>query len=224
MPATRSQESQGAMSFLKIVNHGKSTVFAKKVKEDDFNVVKREYEFKDEKRVAFENHFSDITGKIESVYFNNGEYGEELVIKVKDDNETFQINLGVPRLCKSSMFAYDFLKKLPNVNLTKDVTLKPYDFVTKDTGKTRTGISLSQDGVKLTDAYYDFKNKKNLKKNTPPFLKAGSSSDDKTLHNIETKKFYKNELSKLKFEKDAPDTKQEEKKTNKNNNSDDLPF
>ena len=51
------------------------------------------------------------------------------------------------------------MEKLPNLDLSKEVTLKPYDF-TDDKDKRIQGISITQDEVKITSAYYDAETKK----------------------------------------------------------------
>ena len=192
MPVITNSSTSGNNKYLTIVNHNNQTVFAEKCNKGDIGAVEREYEYNNEKRTKSEFHYKAVVGKITNVRFkDDDEFGEKFEIFVKDDVFTFVISMNVASLGKGAIFAYSFLKFLPNIDLTKDVTLTPYNFVDKETGKTKTGFTVIQDNVKVSDAYYDYNTKKNIKKEVPPMLKKGSSKDQKTLHNINTKEFFK---------------------------------
>ena len=61
----------------------------------------------------------------------------------------------------SSNYAEDLLKKIPNIDLTKQVSLKPYSFE-DDKKKIRKGISVVQGEVKIKSFFQDPVTKKNL--------------------------------------------------------------
>lgn len=104
--------------------------------------------------------YPGITAKITKVELQDGKYGKNVLIHMTDDNdESFIVSLGA----ENSSTGVPFMSALPNIDLTKDVTLKPYpDFVTKEGVQKRAGLSIKQDGSPVKDAFYDFEKKENL--------------------------------------------------------------
>jgi len=91
--------------------------------------------------------YPGIKGFITGVTLYEGEYGTNVNIAIKDSNdEEFTLSLKA-----NSKFGEDFLHKLPNVDFTKEITIKPYDFE-KD-GRRNSGVSLTQNDVKLNNAF-----------------------------------------------------------------------
>ena len=208
----------GNITFLKIVP---GAIIAKKTTEDDIRAVKREYEDANGKKGhVFERQFDNLSGIISNISFNKGNYGEEFIILIKDDGENYRLSMNISQI-KNSLYANSFLSKLRNIDLTKEVTLKPYDFITKE-GKKQTGMTVTQDGNKLGNSYYDTKTKKLLVKSFPTIENwSESTQEDRDMYNLQLKSFYKKEVSKLKF----PETpKKVEKKAEDVPESDDLPF
>lgn len=110
----------------------------------------REYESSDGvKGEKWELVFNQLFGKILNIEFHDGEYGKNLLITVSDGTEeyTLSLNTGTP-------FGEDMLKKLPSVDLTKEVSLTPYAFE-DDKGKTKKGMTVKQDGVAIKNFFYD---------------------------------------------------------------------
>ncbi len=97
-----------------------------------------------------EKHFESITGKINNIAFVETEFGTLLQLTLVDDfiedsePDTLSINT-------STEYAKDIMKKLPNVDLTKQVTFKPFCFTPE--GKTEDnkvkGVTLTQEGTKV---------------------------------------------------------------------------
>lgn len=87
------------------------------------------------------------TGKIEKIEFKESEYGETCNIEFND--AYLQLNT-------AGRYFADFATKIKNADLAKEVTLHPYDFEIEG-GKRKTGISVQQEGKKLTSYYYDGK-------------------------------------------------------------------
>lgn len=100
-----------------------------------------------EKARKFELTYPGITGMVTDVVSYDGEYGTNINVAMKDENDNeFRLSLKA-----SSMYGEDFLHKLPNIDRTKEISIKPYNF--ESDGRKMTGVSMSQDGVKLTNAF-----------------------------------------------------------------------
>jgi len=100
-----------------------------------------------EKMRKWEYTYPGITGFITGVTTRDGDYGTSILISIKDSNdEEFTLALQA-----KSKYGEDFLHKLPNVQLTKEISIKPYNFTDGDQKKS--GVTLTQSGVKLTNAF-----------------------------------------------------------------------
>ncbi len=116
--------------------------FHTKVSEDTEGAVRREWETPDGKSgVKYELVYNALFGKIEGIRFADGEYGEQIIIDLGEDDDTKQSVLVA--LSVDSKYGTEFLKRLPNVDLTKDVRLLPYDFENDDK-KQSTGMRIEQ--------------------------------------------------------------------------------
>ena len=100
-----------------------------------------------EKMRKWEYIYPGITGFITGVVTRDGEYGTSILISIKDENEE-EFTLA---LQAKSKYGEDFLHKLPNVDFTKEVSIKPYNFADGD--KKVSGVTITQGGVKLTNAF-----------------------------------------------------------------------
>lgn len=99
------------------------------------------------KAEKWELTYPGITGFITGVSTYDGEYGMNINIAIKDENdEEFTVSLKA-----KSKYGEDFLHKLPNVDFTKEITIKPYDF--ESDGRRNTGVSLVQGEEKLKNAF-----------------------------------------------------------------------
>lgn len=109
----------------------------------------REYETSDgTKGSKYELEYSELSGKIIGLEFFDGDYGKVLQVKVKDGDEVIVLCLTV-----SSNFCEDFMKKLPNVDLSKEVTIKPYSFEDKITKKLKKGVTIIQGEEKAANFF-----------------------------------------------------------------------
>lgn len=117
--------------------------------------VKREYELKDgTKGVKWELVYDNLRGHINDISFRDGDYGTQLMILIDDITLAVSMN---------SKYADDILKKLPNVDFSKDVNFVPYSFV-DDKNKEKKGVSIYQDlgdikPSKLNNFFYDTETK-----------------------------------------------------------------
>ena len=123
-----------------------------------------------EGQTIHEVQMDSATGLIDKVQMITGEYGEELIITMKDaigkvfvgagTYEEREMELAVVSVSVESMGYFETLAtKLPNLNMSKEVTFKPYDFIPKGKEKSNVGVSITQDEEKITDFFRDDKNK-----------------------------------------------------------------
>lgn len=125
---------------------------------------RRDYETSDGKTGSkWELAYKSIGGYITKIDFFDGDYGKNLLLTFdfKDGTETVTVSLGT-----NTPFGEDMLKKLPNIDFSKEVKLTPYAF-TDDKGKDRKGISVVQadcnwNDDKVPGAFYDPEKKENL--------------------------------------------------------------
>ncbi len=134
------------------------------VSEGTEGAVEREYETSDGKTgTKFELIYTELTGMIQKVDFHEGDYGINLLITVGEEDDEKPVTLA---LSTESTFGEDMMKKLPNINMKKPVTLAPYSFDSKQ-GKKQRGISVTQSNKKgepekINSFYYDADKKANV--------------------------------------------------------------
>ena len=106
--------------------------------------------------VVHEKEVQSMFGRIEDISFYEGDFGTNLLITLdpNEDGETPILSFGA-----DSSDGEDVMRKLPNIDFTKEVKVSPYRFKPEDTQKERSGISIWQqdnDGnfkVKITTAF-----------------------------------------------------------------------
>ncbi len=125
--------------------------------------VERAWEVDGKSGIKHELVYKGYAGFIKNIAFQENKYGE--VIQITFQKETEDENDLIIALNTALNFGTDFMKKLPNIDLTKEVSLSPYSFE-DDNGVLRKGITVWQgpDGskVKLPNFFYDAENKKSL--------------------------------------------------------------
>lgn len=112
---------------------------------DDTEAVRREYKNPKtgDEGVAYERAFRALYGNITDVSFHENVLKDGTVLRSmnialgEDDNGVAQI-VSIP---VDSRYTSDFLKRLPKIDLTKEVRLMPYDFEEK--GPRQVGISVA---------------------------------------------------------------------------------
>jgi hypothetical protein len=179
--------SNKGIKFVTVLSDGK---FHQSVEEGTPGSVIREYEdSKGVKGSKVELVFSEASGKITNIKFEDGEYGKNIQIEM-DGN-------GVISLGTSSSFGEDFMKKFPNIDLSDVVLLKPYSFE-DDKGKNRKGITIYQNGAKVENYYYDPVSNKPC--NGIPEVEGDTkkfSKDDWKMHFMVVRKFLIGEVEKI---------------------------
>lgn len=175
-------------TFITILSDGK---FHKVVPEGTEGAIKREVKDKKTGQVtSIKNEliFSTAKGVITDVFFKDGEYGKN--INIEFDNEAI-LSIGV-----KNSFAEYFMRRFKNIKPGVEVTLRPFSFE-NDKGKNVRGLKVIQDGVTLSNYYYDEEAKKSI--NGLPLPKDGGKdfdSDDWTSYYTQVRKFLINDIEK----------------------------
>lgn len=196
---TQINYSKNKSQFFNVLSDGK---FHTAVPEGTEGSVKREYETSDGKKgVKNELIAESIIGVISNISIFEGDYGKNLQITVGE--------LGkdgiVVSLSAASSFGEDFMKKLPAIDLDKEVKLSPYSF-DDESGKKKKGLTIYQDDKKILNFYLSVKtNAKGEKKyetaNGYPELPKESKNwdaDDWKLYFAQARKFLLQEVQKSK--------------------------
>jgi len=162
------------------------------VPEGTEGAIRREYETSDKKTgVKFELIYKEVSGMISKIAFHEGDYGKNLLITLVD-GEDAPITLSIPTY---GGFGEDIMKKLPNVVTGIPVSIAPYAFV-DDKGKSRKGITLKQNDVKINNFYYDVETKKNINgyPETGFPAKKKPSKDDWKMYFMQVRKFLEEQI------------------------------
>ena len=167
---------------------------AQKVNEDTPWATKREYETSDwAKKVKFEKYYKWVTWLIKGLEFRSTDFGEQFVITLY--KEWQEVKISMPT---DSNYFTDFAKKLPKINLDKEIRISSFEFES-DKGKKVKWFFISQDGVKVENDYYFDKDKKKTRNWMPEVDKKESKNydkDDWKMFFLKVKKFLKSEVEK----------------------------
>lgn len=118
--------------------------FAIRVPEGTEGAVRRENK---EKKIVYEIFHDSFTGKLVGIRTQDGPFGKNWLFDFKDGEEAYTLQLSY-----SNSFAKNFLKILPNADLTKEMKVMPSQKIEAD-GKKKTSLFVAQDGVTLKHAY-----------------------------------------------------------------------
>lgn len=170
--------------------------------------------------VSYEILHKDLTGFITGISTKQGKYGEDLEIFLEKDGSKAKLTIKV-----DSRYFADFAKKVPNLDLTKEVTMNAFDFKPEGRDKNITGVSLKQGGESIKNAYWD--GKKNVK-GYPVMEEDAPDSDDWKLHFLKERKYLKKKLALIEIPKvdtgAAPIAKEQAAPQPEAAEDDDLPF
>lgn len=148
--------------------------------------VLREYETSDGKKgEKWELVYSAVKATITGISFQTGEYGEQVQLALTDGEDEITLSQGC-----ATPFGEDILKKLPNVDLTKEVIIRPFAFEGDD-GKTIRGVEIKQGDKKLSNYFWDAESKKALH----GYPESDGNKDDKDdwkIHFLKARKFLVN--------------------------------
>lgn len=123
------------------------------VDQNDPSAVRRDWKSADGKSsgTKWERIVNSIIGYIEDIQFYEGEYGTDINIALDKGDDGY---VPVVQLKLASREGEDFLKKLPNINLLKEVKFRPFNFTDPSDGNEVRGMSVTQE-----DANGEFKKK-----------------------------------------------------------------
>lgn len=168
--------------IISILSDGK---FHEKVAADTEGAVLRQYETSSgEKGEKWELVYKKIEAYITKIDFQDGEYGENLLIWFNDGENALALSVST-----SSNFGEDILKKLPALDFSEKVGMQPYSF-TKENGKEARGVSVWQKTDKVQSFFRDFEKNEDI--NGIPQPEGDTSKydkDDWRIHFIKVRKF-----------------------------------
>jgi len=169
--------------------------FRVQVSKDDPTAVMREWESADgkERGVKYERIVNALFGLIEEVSFADTKYGMQVYIKL-DFNEKQQ--QPIIALNMASREAEDFLKRLPNIDLSKEVRLRPFNFEDRQSHEEVRGMEVMQPNeqgefkTKITNFFRDAEKKENINGfPNPEGETADYSKDDWKIYFLSARKF-----------------------------------
>lgn len=97
-------------------------------------------------KTVHEKFYTSFTGKLVGISTQDSPYGKNWVFDFVDAGQPYHLQLGY-----SNSFATQFLKMLPNVDLTKEMKVSPS--VKEEDGKKKSSLFVNQDGVAIKHAY-----------------------------------------------------------------------
>lgn len=182
----KTEKFEGGKKYVSILSDGK---FHQSVPEGTEGAVTRTYEDKDKvEHTKTELVFDSVSGMITKISFEDGEFGKNLLIEIDGD--------GIVQLNTASNFGEDLMKKIPNINLKEEVKLVPFSF--EDNGKSKKGVTVYQNEVKIDSHYYDLEKK--ISCNGIPETEGDTKkfdSDDWKMHFMRVRKFLIGEVEKI---------------------------
>lgn len=171
--------------------------FRVQVSADDPEAVRRDWTSADGSKsgTKYERIVKSLIGFIEDVQFRDGEYGLQMYVALDENNEGWK---PVIALSTASREAEDLMRKLPNVDLLKEVRLRPFNFQ-GDGGDEVRGMEVMQEGgdgeftVKVTNYFRDTEKKTNINGYPNPEGDTQEfSKDDWKLYFLQARKFLVN--------------------------------
>lgn len=196
--------------------------FHEKVNEGTEGAVLRKYELKDGTEGSkWELLYKEISNvHIKDVAFEDSDFGENVLVTLagEDYEVVWAENTG-------SNFGTDFLKKLPNIDITKLVSIKPYSFEDEN-GKDKRGVTVFQSD-KITDFFYDGEKKLHGFPEWPKEDYKEMSKDDWKMYFLQVKMFLTDYTKKNivpKFTAGVPNYTDSAMKYPESINPEDIPF
>lgn len=132
----------------------------------------------------WEKQYQDLSGMITKVDTFDGLFGKNLLITLTDEEGSMIVSLST-----ASNFGEDMLKKLLNIDLTKEVKFVPYSF-TDDKGKSKKGITVYQDGEKVQSWFHSYDSVTKKTTEIKGYPKAPKAKAGKVISSDEWKLFF----------------------------------
>jgi len=140
----------------------------------------------------WEKIYQSVSGLITKVEFYDGHFGKNLLLTIEDEGfEPLVVSLGT-----GTSFGEDMLKKLLAIDIMQPVKLVPYALVDEKTKRTKKGMTVYQNGEKVTSYFhtYDKETKKTTNINGYPHVPVAKgkkliSSDEWKMHFMQARLF-----------------------------------
>lgn len=182
----KTETHEGGKKYVSVLSDGK---FHQSVPDGTEGAITRTYEDRDGvEQSKTELVFDSVSGVITKIGFVDGEYGKNLLIEIDND--------GIVQFGTSSNFGEDIMKKIPNIDFSKEVKLVPFSF--EDKGKTRKGVTVYQGETKIDSHYYDAEKKESC--NGIPETEGDIKkfdADDWKMYFMKVRKFLVSEVEKV---------------------------
>lgn len=170
--------------------------FRTQVDQNDPNAVRRDWKSADGKTsgTKYERIVTSLIGYIEDIQFYDGEFGTEINVSLDKSEDGYK---PVVQLKLASREGEDFLKKLPNIQLLREVKLRPFSFNGDEGGEVR-GMSVMQENEsgefkKKINSFFQDTDRKSLNGFPEPDGSTEDySKDDWKMYFLQTRKFLKN--------------------------------
>tara|TARA_B110000046_G_scaffold136725_1_gene142997 strand:- start:42 stop:809 length:768 start_codon:yes stop_codon:yes gene_type:complete len=116
--------------------------------------------------LVVEQLFNKIpTVQLKKVYEKESFGSRRMVLVFNDHNDGPNINVTCQLVNEKgsvNSFASSFIDKVPNFKIGTPCTFSLWSFYNKDTDKTKKGVNIDQNGVKIKSPYYDLELKKRI--------------------------------------------------------------
>ncbi len=153
------KEQRESKNYISISSDGQ---LRKVVPEGTNGAVTREYETTKKgedgnfiKGTKIEKYYESVSGKITDMSFMDTDYGTLLQVELTDGDEFLKSEPEVLSMSTSSDFAKDFMKKLPNMDLEKEIEVRPFSFIPEGKTNPIKGITIKQDGEKVEKSFVE---------------------------------------------------------------------
>lgn len=97
-------------------------------------------------KMVYERYHDSFTGKLIGIKTQDGEYGKSWLLSFKDSKDVYHLQLPY-----SGSFSSQFLKMLPNVDLSKDMRVTPMQ--KEVDGKMKSSLFINQNGNPIKHAF-----------------------------------------------------------------------
>ncbi|MHA2009957.1 MAG: hypothetical protein ACW980_21800 [Promethearchaeota archaeon] len=93
-------------------------------------------------KTVIEEYYDELSGLLQDAKLDTtGDYGSRLILELIDEGELFSIQIPV-----NTSYGRSFLMRVPNIDSSVELTIKPYSFEDKEKGKKISGINIFQSG------------------------------------------------------------------------------
>lgn len=99
-----------------------------------------------EGKTVHEKYYNSFTGKLIGIKTQDSSYGKNWLFSFQDEQDVYNLTLSY-----SNSYASNFLKKLPNIDVTKEMKIQPS--MKEVDGKSKSSLFVTQDGVSIKHAY-----------------------------------------------------------------------